>query len=136
VAEEVKAQLSELPGMPDVSGVVDEALDAKTTEIAERAAALVVLPEINVPSVDEIRSVVADEVKAQVAELPPPEKGPKGDDGPPGKLPTVRAWANEVHYEGIVVTHAGATWQALRDTGREPPHEDWTCLAAPGDNGD
>jgi hypothetical protein len=49
--------------------------------------------------------------------------GEKGDPGPAGKLPLVRAYKPEaVHYEDDVVVHLGATWQALRDTGRAPPH--------------
>ena len=49
--------------------------------------------------------------------------------GPAGKLPLVRVYQPEaVHYEGDVVVHSGATWQALRDTGRAPPHAgDWIC---------
>jgi hypothetical protein len=34
-----------------------------------------------------------------------------------------------------VVTHAGGTWQAQKDTGKEPPHSDWIALAVPGANG-
>lgn len=48
----------------------------------------------------------------------------------------VRAWADGVHYESDVVTHAGAVYQAQRDTGREPPHEDWLLIAAPGRDGE
>jgi hypothetical protein len=64
----------------------------------------------------------------------PGEKGDKGDPGPAGKLPIVKAYMPEtVHYEGDVVVHLGATWQALRDTARAPPHiDDWICLAAAG----
>jgi len=51
---------------------------------------------------------------------------------PPARFPLVRAWEDRVHYEGAVVACGGATWQATRDTGREPPHEDWVLLAAPG----
>jgi hypothetical protein len=58
--------------------------------------------------------------------------GERGEQGPPGKLPVAKAWeADVVHYEAQVVTHAGATWQALRDTGSAPPSRDWICLAAP-----
>lgn len=60
------------------------------------------------------------------------EAGPAGRDGAPGKLPIVRAWTDGVHYEGDVVTLSGSTYQALRDTGRSPPHDDWSCLAAAG----
>jgi integrin beta 3 len=63
------------------------------------------------------------------------EPGPRGDAGPEGKLPIVAAWTDDVQYEGAVRTHAGGTWQALRDTAREPPHTDWACLSAPGANG-
>ena len=59
----------------------------------------------------------------------------EGPPGPPGKFPTATAWQEGVHYEGTVVTHGGGTWQAQRDTGREPPHEDWLCLAIPGSAG-
>ena len=67
---------------------------------------------------------------------PPGEKGHRGDPGPPGQLPVVKAYQPEaVHYEGNVVVHLDATWQALRDTGRAPPHGDWICLAAAGADG-
>jgi hypothetical protein len=64
----------------------------------------------------------------------PGEKGDKGDPGPAGKLPIAKAYMPEtVHYEGDVVVHLDATWQALRDTARAPPHrDDWMCLAAAG----
>jgi hypothetical protein len=65
----------------------------------------------------------------------PGERGERGPEGPPGKLPLVRAWSEGVHYEGDVVIHAGATWQALRDTAREPPHAEWAPLALPGQDG-
>jgi hypothetical protein len=65
----------------------------------------------------------------------PGERGERGLDGAPGKLPVVRAWADAVHYEGACVTLHGALWQAQKDTGNSPPHEDWTCLAAAGEHG-
>lgn len=61
--------------------------------------------------------------------------GERGPEGPAGKLPAVRAWTDGVHYEGAAVTHAGGVWQAQRDTGREPPHEDWMCIVAAGRDG-
>ena len=64
------------------------------------------------------------------------EKGDKGDPGPVGKLPVVKAFAPDtVHYAGDAVTHAGALWQATKDTGQAPPHGDWICLAAAGQDG-
>lgn len=86
---------------------------------------------------DMVRALVADAVAA----LPP---APAGKDGAPGergapgkdgKMPIVKAWSDAVHYAGEIVTHDGATYQALCDTGRQPPHEDWACLAARGGNG-
>lgn len=56
----------------------------------------------------------------------------RGEPGAPGKLPVAKEWTARVHYEGDVVTHAGATYQALRDTGGAPPGEDWQALAAKG----
>jgi hypothetical protein len=61
--------------------------------------------------------------------------GERGLEGPPGKLGLARAWFEGVHYEGDVVTHDGGTFQALRDTAKEPPHGDWSCLAARGVDG-
>lgn len=61
--------------------------------------------------------------------------GPEGPQGPPGMLPIVAAWADGVFYSGEVVTHRGCTWQAMCDTGREPPHDDWARLAERGADG-
>ena len=63
------------------------------------------------------------------------EQGERGERGPEGTLPIVRAWTDGIHYEGAVVSHAGATWQAAKDTGRAPPHNDWICLAQAGADG-
>jgi hypothetical protein len=52
----------------------------------------------------------------------------------PDKLPIARTYCPDtVHYAGEVVVHRGATYQALRDTARAPPHvNDWICLASAG----
>lgn len=63
---------------------------------------------------------------------PPGRDGAPGPEGPPGKLGIVREWARGVHYEGDVVTCGGSLWQASRDTGEVPGHEDWLLLAAKG----
>lgn len=47
----------------------------------------------------------------------------------------MKIWEAGVQYEGAVRSHDGSTWQALRDTASEPPHEDWTCLAGRGIDG-
>jgi hypothetical protein len=47
-----------------------------------------------------------------------------------------KAWCEGVSYRGEIVTHAGSLFQAVRDTGREPPHvDDWICLAQAGADG-
>lgn len=53
----------------------------------------------------------------------------------PGRLPSVIEWKDGVHYEGAVVAHLGECWQARRDTGRAPPHDDWVLVAAAGRDG-
>jgi hypothetical protein len=64
------------------------------------------------------------------------EKGDKGDPGPPGQLPIARAFVPDTaHYAGDAVTHAGALWQATKDTGQAPPHADWIYLAAADQDG-
>lgn len=62
-------------------------------------------------------------------------RGERGDPGPQGKLPIVRLWSDQVHYEGDVVALDGRTFQALRDTGKAPGHEDWICIAERGADG-
>jgi hypothetical protein len=71
-----------------------------------------------------------EEVRA-LSRLPGPqgERGPKGD---PGQLDIAKAWTDGVHYKGQVVTHNGSTYQALDDTGKAPPSDDWVCLAERG----
>ncbi|RLP22260.1 hypothetical protein D8676_25305 [Mesorhizobium sp. YM1C-6-2] len=51
-------------------------------------------------------------------------------------MPVVREWSDAVHYEGDVRTHQGSTFQAIRDTAKEPPHDDWFCVARAGADGD
>jgi hypothetical protein len=51
-------------------------------------------------------------------------------------LPAVKSWrSGEVHYDGDVVAHDGATYQALRDTARSLDSADWLCIARSGRDG-
>lgn len=115
VGEQVAALPSPQPGK-DVDMAEVESLVAKyVSEIPPAAPG-------KDADMDELRAFIEE----QVAALPKPQ------DGAPGLMPEAREWVDGVSYRGAVVTHCGATWQALRDTGRAPPHSDWICLAAAG----
>jgi hypothetical protein len=62
-------------------------------------------------------------------------EGPRGEPGPPGKLPMVKEWSDQVHYRGDVVICAGSLFQANRDTGKPPASDDWDCIAMRGEDG-
>jgi hypothetical protein len=52
---------------------------------------------------------------------------------PPAKFPSVKAWrADAIYYEGEIVTFAGGTYQATKDTAQAPGSQHWTCLAEAG----
>ena len=129
--------------------------DADSDEIKrmvdEAVAAIPPAKDGDTPTPEAVRAVVEEVVKAAVDALPEPEPGksvdpeevramvekavaeiPKPKDGQDGKLPVVKAWDDRVYYEGEVCSHDGATYQASADTGRAPPHDDWTCIAAKG----
>lgn len=78
---------------------------------------------------------VRTEFEVELPAGPPGRDGDPGKEGPMGKMSAVLPWADEVHYEGSMRTHLGATYQALRDTAKEPPSEDWACLAERGADG-
>jgi hypothetical protein len=51
-------------------------------------------------------------------------------------LSIVKAWKPEtVFYERDCVTFDGGLYQAVRDTGQPVTHDDWTCLARAGRDG-
>jgi hypothetical protein len=81
--------------------------------------------DLSVRAIQEVRAL---------ARQPGPE-GKQGPEGRPGKVAQVKAWSNVIHYEGAIVTHNGSTFQATKDTAKEPGHEDWICLAERGRDG-
>lgn len=66
---------------------------------------------------------------------PAGERGERGLEGPPGKLPIVKQWEpGKVYYAGDVIACDGGTFQASTDTGTKPTTAgaDWTPLARAG----
>jgi hypothetical protein len=52
------------------------------------------------------------------------------------RLPLVKTWEPDaVHYTSDVVVHEGSVYQARKDTGKEPGHQDWILLARAGRDG-
>ena len=61
------------------------------------------------------------------------ERGPQGEIG---ELPLVQDFVEgEAYLKSVVVIHDGGTYQARRNTGRKPPHDDWAPLAVRGSDG-
>src|SRR5262245_46962142 len=74
----------------------------------------------------EFQSAIAEMQRSFEAKLAASEERVKSI---PGQLPAVETYCPDtVHYAGHVVVHQGATYQALCDTARTPPHiDDWIC---------
>lgn len=79
-----------------------------------------------------VERLVDEKVSAAIAALPPAERG---EPGPMGALPIVEEWQDRVHYQGSVVGFRGALYQARRDTGKAPDHDDWSCIVRAGRDG-
>jgi Collagen triple helix repeat (20 copies) len=63
-------------------------------------------------------------------------QGERGEKGEQGLLPIVKLWQpGAVFYRGDVVAYDGGTYQAQKDTGQAPAHDDWICLAVAGRDG-
>ena len=61
------------------------------------------------------------------------QPGQRGEPGPAGRIHKVNSWSEGISYDGLIVTHKGATYQAIRDTATEPgTSTDWTCIAERG----
>jgi hypothetical protein len=61
-------------------------------------------------------------------------RGERGEVGPRGNLDRIVPWsADRIWYQGDLVTHAGSSWQAGRDTAKTPGEsDDWRQIAAAG----
>lgn len=82
-----------------------------------------------------VADLVSEKVREAIDALPPPKKGEKGDPGPMGSLAAVEDYQDRVYYQGEVVTLDGAIYQAVRDTGKVPGHQDWRCIVRRGADG-
>ncbi|MEE4209343.1 MAG: hypothetical protein V2I43_08770 [Parvularcula sp.] len=130
---EVRAAIPEPVEVPDVSGFATreevEAVRAAIPEVPEpkdwtpEIAAVAERSASEAATMKEAAIATLEEVRERLARHP-------------GNFPRLKGWTDGVHYTGDVVVHDGATWQARQDTGKPPPHEDWTCIAAKGDKGD
>lgn len=125
--------------LEDVTPLVEEAVERAVASLPPPANGKDGRDGVDGTSVtlEDIQPMIERAV-AQI-ELPVPvngKDGADGKDGEPGLLPLAVEWTDEVHYKASVVVHNGATYQARKDTAKEPPHDDWVCLAARGDQGE
>lgn len=121
------ATFVEGPQVPDVAAAVAAELSRRQDEIVAQAALLTLRQIPEQPELPDIPAMVEKTVDAAIARIPPPKDG---DPGPTGSLPKVEEWQDRVHYQSEVVTLGGSLFQALRDTGYAPPHNDWLCIVA------
>jgi hypothetical protein len=126
---EVKDGINGEPGKDaDIAPLIVE-FDKLKSEIQERSYESIVRVESKILEVRDGK----DGKDGKDGEQGQP--GKDGQDGKDGKMPIAREWTNRVHYAGDVVRHAGETYQALADTGSEPPGDHWGVLARRGTNG-
>lgn len=118
VREAVEQSVASLPKPKDGTSITAD----DVTPLIER------LVEAQVQSAG-IADAVKKATRVAVAAIPVPK------DGLNGRIDLAEPWVMGVHYARQIRTHAGGTWQALKDTASEPPHADWQCLSAPGAQG-
>lgn len=126
--ESVEKAVSELPGipeLPDVGGMVEEAV-AGTIKIVRadlsEEVREVISEKIAIARA-ETNLVLADEIRKEVARIPAPKDG---------EMPKIREYVEgQISTERAVVAHLGGLWQARCDTKEAPSPEsrDWAPLS-------
>jgi hypothetical protein len=105
--------------------------DQSQIEHAAAAAAETVVAQLRV-GLDDLVEAQARAFETRLVDLEARLKGAAG------KLPVAKFWTEgSITYEAQVVTHNGATFQAVCDTAKMPAlGDDWRCLARPGCDGE
>ncbi|MCO5071135.1 MAG: hypothetical protein M9944_08015 [Rhizobiaceae bacterium] len=127
ILEAVEAAVARIPRPKDVD--MDVVRETIASEVDRVLASWEKPKDGESVEIADLEPTILEAVEAAVARIPKPK------DGAPGLLPPVKAWTDEVHYAGNVCAHGGSTWQAVKDTAKEPPHDDWICIARGGADG-
>jgi len=127
---EVRSAIPALPEAPDLTGFATKAdLEASRQPAPDLSGFL------EKGEGEEIRGLLVRQTAEIRAEIHDAIAAVELKEGPQGKLPIARAWDDDVTYAGEVRTHAGALWQASRDTGKAPGGADWLCLVPKAEDG-
>jgi len=131
VADQVREAISALPPAQDGKDGVDGAngRDVEDIQVIQNGS----IVEFAF-TVGETRSIFEIELPAGPAGADGKD-GDTGERGPDGRVGKITKWTDAVHYENDIVTHAGSVYQALRDTGHAPPHDDWLLIVSAGTDG-
>jgi len=118
----LKERLGDIAGRPNFD---QSQIERAAATVAESAVA-----QLRV-GLDDVAEAQARTLDTRLVDLEARVKGAAD------KLPVAQAWTEgSIIYEAEVVTHNGATFQAVRNTAKTPGvGEDWRCLALAGVDG-
>ena len=86
------------------------------------------ITELN-KKIENVKTIKGD--KGDVGEKG--EQGEKGQEGETGIGYNSKAWTKKIHRQDQIVQHfIGQQFKALKDTDKEPPHEDWERIGTNG----
>jgi hypothetical protein len=118
----------------ELAQIRKDAETMRATMLAEHQAKMAQLDEFVQSTLTKVQSQV-DARLAEVKDGAPGKDGERGEPGPMGSLAQCKAWEDRVYYQGETATFDGSIFQAQRDTGKEPPHDDWICIVRAGRDG-